>query len=196
MKCLYFLAPTLASTHDVSDDLHEVGVEDFYLHVISRDESGLKKQHIHSSNYLETLDVVRDGFIGAALGFAAGMVGIALLMYFEPFGPDVQVPVWVYAVLVGVATLFGAWEGGLAGIAAENKKLAKFHDDIEAGKYLILVYVRKLQEDTVMKMMKERHPEAQLVGVDSHFINPFSKVSRVSETSQTTDSRGGTLKKA
>jgi hypothetical protein len=195
MKCLYFLAPTLASTHDVSDDLHEVGVEDFYLHVISRDESGLKKQHIHSSNYLETLDVVRDGFIGAALGFAAGMVGIALLMYFDPFAPHAEVPAWVYAVLVGVATLFGAWEGGLAGIASENKKLAKFHDDIEAGKYLILVYVRKRQEDTVMKMMKERHPEAQLVGVDSHFINPFSKVARVSEASQTTDG-GGSLRKA
>jgi hypothetical protein len=196
MKCLYFLAPTLASTQDVSDDLHEVGVEDFYLHVICRDESGLKKQHIHSSNYLETLDVLRDGFIGAALGFAAGMVGIALLMYFDPFAPHVEVPAWVYAVLVGVATLFGAWEGGLTGIASENKKLAKFHDDIEAGKYLILVYVRKVQEDTVMKMMKQRHPEAQLVGVDSHFINPFSNVPRVSETSQTSDSRGGTLKKA
>ena len=87
MKCLYFLAPTLASTHDVSDDLHEVGVEDFYLHVICKDESGLKKQHIHSSNYLETLDVVRDGFIGAALGLAAGLIGVALLMYFDPFGP-------------------------------------------------------------------------------------------------------------
>mgnify|MGYP000276307544 FL=1 len=57
MKCLYFLAPTLASTHDVSADLHAAGVEDFYLHVICKDESGLKKQHIHSSNYLETLDV-------------------------------------------------------------------------------------------------------------------------------------------
>ncbi|MGH8185677.1 MAG: hypothetical protein ACREUC_03875 [Steroidobacteraceae bacterium] len=192
MKCLYFLAPTLASTHDVSDDLHEAGVEDFYLHVISRDESGLKKQHIHSSNYLETLDVVRDGFIGAALGFAVGMVGIALLMYFDPFGADVRVPAWVYAVLVGVATLFGAWEGGLAGIGAENKKLAKFHDDIEAGKYLILVYVRKRQEDTVLKMMKERHPESQLVGVDSRFINPFSRVTRVAEGAQS----GGSLKKA
>lgn len=197
MKCLYFLAPTLASTHDVSEDLHEVGVEDFYLHVISRDESGLKKQHIHSSNYLETLDVVRDGFIGAALGFAVGMVGIALLMYFDPFGADVEVPAWVYAVLVGVATLFGAWEGGLAGIGAENKKLAKFHDDIEAGKYLILVYVRKRQEDIVLKMMKERHPESQLVGVDSHFINPFSKVTRVTESAQTArtaEGSGGTLK--
>lgn len=196
MKCLYFLAPTLASTHDVSDDLHEVGVEDFYLHVISRDESGLKKQHIHSSNYLETLDVVRDGFIGAALGFAAGMVGIALLMYFDPFGPDVEVPAWVLAALVGVATLFGAWEGGLMGIHSENKKLAKFHDDIEAGKYLILVYVRRRQEDTVMKMMKERHPEAQLIGVDSHFINPFSTVARVAESSPSTGTSGGSLKKA
>jgi hypothetical protein len=179
MKCLYYLAPTLASTHDVSDDLHEVGIEDFYLHVITRDESGLKQQHIHSSNYLETLDVIRDGFIGAALGFVFGLIGIALLMYFEPFGAHVQVPTFVYVILVGVATLFGAWEGGLTGIANENKKLARFHDDIEAGKYLILVYVRKQREEAVRKMMSERHPDAELVAVDSHFINPFSDVARL-----------------
>lgn len=183
MKCLYFLAPTLSSTHDVSDDLHQVGIEDFYLHVICRDESGLKKQHIHSSNYLETLDVVRDGFIGAALGFVVGLIGVGLLMYFRPFGATVEVPTFVYAILVGVATLFGAWEGGLIGIATEHKKLAKFHDDIAAGKFLILVYVRKNQEANVRKMMQERHPEAELVGVDTHFVNPFSSVNRVSETS-------------
>ena len=183
MKCIYFLTSTLSSTHDVSDDLHEVGVKDFYLHVISKDECGLKKQHIHSSNYLETLDVVRDGFIGAALGFVAGLVGISLLMYFDPFGPTVEVPNYVYAILVGAATLFGAWSGGLAGVGTENKKLTCFHDDIAAGKYLILVYVRKHQEATVRKMMKERHPEAELVAVDSHFINPFTSVERVTETS-------------
>lgn len=183
MKCIYYLTSTLASTHDVSADLHQVGVKDFYLHVICKDECGLKKQHIHSSNYLETLDVVRDGFIGAALGFLAGLLGVALLMYFRPFGPEVEVPTFVYALLVGAATLFGAWEGGLAGIGAENKKLARFHDDIAAGKYLILVYVRKYQEATVRKMMQERHPDAELVAIDSHFINPFSSVRRVTETS-------------
>jgi hypothetical protein len=182
MKCLYFLAPTLATTQQVSDDLHEVGIEDFYLHVISRDESGLKKQHIHSSNYLETLDVIRDGLIGAALGFLAGLAGVALLMYFEPFEPHAQVPTFVYAILVGVATLFGAWEGGLTGIATENKKLARFHDDIVAGKYLVLVYVRKHLESTVTRMMQERHPEAELVAVDTHFINPFTAPSRISQT--------------
>jgi hypothetical protein len=174
MKCLYYLSTTLASTHDVSEDLHRCGVSDFYLHVISRDESGLKKQQIHSSNYLETLDVIRDGFIGAGLGMVVGMIGIGLLMYFRPFGPDVQVPTFVYALLVGAATLFGAWEGGLMGIASENKKLSRFHDAIAAGKYLILVYVRRHQEDVVRKMMAQRHPDAELVACDTHFINPFS----------------------
>jgi len=89
------------------------------------------------------------------------------------------VPTLVYAVLVGAATLFGAWQGGLTGIATENNKLKKFHDDIAAGKYLILVYVRKAQEATVRKMMAERHADAEMVGVDTHVINPFTSVERV-----------------
>ena len=126
MKCLYYLASTLSSTHDVSDDLHEVGVKDFYLHVISKDESGLKKQHIHSSNYLETLDIVRDGFIGGALGFVVGLIGIGLLDVLRTVRRRVQVPTFVYVMLVGVATLFGAWEGGLTGIAPRTRSSRDF----------------------------------------------------------------------
>jgi len=181
MKCIYFLTPTVASTDQVSADLHAVGVKDFYLHVISRDHAGLKRHQIQSSNYFETLDVVRDGFIGAALGFLVGLAGVGLLLYLKPFGAHV-VPAFVYAILVGVATLFGAWEGGLVGIDSEHKKLAKFHDDLVAGKYLILVYVRKHREEAVRKMMREKHPDAELVAIDSHFVNPFSDVRRVSGT--------------
>src|SRR5690606_18121585 len=101
MKCLYYLSPTLTCTREVSDDLHEIGVKDFYLHVVSQDEAGLKQLHIHSSNWLETLDLMRNGFIGAALGFTIGLSGVGLLMYFQPFGPDVRVPTFVYAALVG-----------------------------------------------------------------------------------------------
>jgi len=180
MKCIYFLTPTLASTHQVSADLHSVGIKDFWLHVICRDECGLKRHQIHSSNYFETLDIVRDGFIGAALGFLIGLAGIGLLMYLKPFG-TYEVPAWVYAILVGAATLFGTWEGGLVGIDSEHKKLAKFHDDLVAGKYLILVYVRKHRESLVRKMMQEKHPDAELVAIDSHFVNPFSNVKKLSE---------------
>jgi hypothetical protein len=173
MKCLYYLAPTLESTHGISDDLHEVGIKDFFVHVISRDEAGLKQQHIHSSNYLETLDVVRDGVIGGVVGFLVGLIGIGLIEYF-----GIEVPSFVYYAIVGVATLFGTWEGGLIGIGNENGKLAKFHDDIEAGKFLILIYALKQQEAAVTRMMRERHPEAEFAGVDSHFVNPFSSPKR------------------
>ena len=181
MKCIYFLTPTIASTDQVSADLHEVGVKDFYLHVVSRDHAGLKRHQIQSSNYFETLDIVRDGFIGATLGLLIGLAGVGLLLYTKPFHDHV-VPTFVYALLVGVATLFGAWEGGLVGIDSEHKKLAKFHDDLVAGKYLVLVYVRKHREPVVLKMMREKHPDAELVAIDSHFVNPFSNVTRVSET--------------
>ena len=60
MNCLYYLAPTLDSTHQVTDDLHTAGVRDFFIHVISKDEHGLGEHHLHSSNYLETLDIVRE----------------------------------------------------------------------------------------------------------------------------------------
>ena len=171
MKCLYYLAPTLERTHQISDDLHAAGVKDFFLHVIAKDESGLTQQHIHSSNYLETLDIVRHGLIGAALGAVGGVLGAGLLKVFEPFGPDV--PGLVYFVIVAVATMFGAWEGGLTGIATENSKIKKFHAAIEAGKYLILIYARKEQEEAASAMMRLRYPEAELGAVDRHFMNPF-----------------------
>jgi hypothetical protein len=158
MKCLYFLAPTLADTHQISDDLHDVGVKDYYLHVISKDEAGLKKQHVHSSNYLETLDLARSGLIGGLVGLVVGIIGVLLLRRFNPIG--VEIPTIVSLALVGVATLFGAWEGGLVGIATENRKIARFHDDIEAGNFLVLIYALKTQEDRVKNMMRERHSEA------------------------------------
>ncbi|MEO7158617.1 MAG: hypothetical protein ABI039_13695 [Vicinamibacterales bacterium] len=176
MKCLYYLAPTLESTRQVTDDLHAAGVKDFFVHVIAKDESGLKHQQIHSSNYLETLDIIRDGFIGAALGVVAGVIGAALLFFFDPFGPGV--PRIVYFMIVVLIILFGAWEGGLTGIATENKKLRKFHREIEAGKYVILIYARKEQGAAVRAMMRAKHPEAELVAVTKHFVNPFSAVRR------------------
>jgi hypothetical protein len=172
VKCLYYTAPTLDSARRIADDLQAVGVQDFFLHVIAKDEAGLEQRNIPAGNYLETLDLVRDGLIGSAIGFCAGLIGAVLLKLFAPFGP--HVPNIVYFATIAAATLFGAWEGGLTGIASENKKLAKFHDDLEAGRCLLLIYALQEQEPAVLRTMRVRHPEAQLAAIDRHFINPFS----------------------
>ncbi len=176
MKCLYYLTSTLDSTHQVSDDLHESGVDDWFIHVVSKDESGLKEEQIHSGNYLEKLDILRSGIIGAVLGFIAGTILMFVLMVSQPFGPDIKTI--VYFAIVFVVTCFGAWSGGLTGIASENKKMAEFRDDLEAGKYLILIYARKKNEDIVKSMMTAKHPEAILVASDASFFNPLTGLKR------------------
>ena len=176
MKCFYYLAPSLNSTQKISDDLHKVGVLDWFLHVIAKDEAGLKREHLHSSNYLETTDIVRDGLIGANLGFIIAVIAAGLVMMIEPFGPET--PKMVYFAVVVVFTMFGAWVGGLTGIDKENKKLKRFHDDIDAGKYLILIYAGKEKEDVIREMMREEHEEARLVAIDRHILNPFRGLRR------------------
>ena len=173
MKCFYYLSPTLADTQHVSDDLHASGVSDWFIHIISKNEAELDRRHLHSSNYLETLDFMREGLIGAAVGFVAGLLLAAGLTVFQPF--EAEIPLVAYAGVVFLLTCFGAWQGGLVGISTENKKLRRFHDDIEAGKYLILVYANKKEEHKVHNMMAKLHPEAKLVGLDSQFYNPFSE---------------------
>jgi len=93
-----------------------------------------------------------------------------------PFGPGV--PNMVYGFVVFVATMFGAWEGGLIGVATENRKLERFHDDLEAGRFLILIYAHRLLEAAVRAMMAEKHREAEFVAVDRYFLNPFSRIIR------------------
>lgn len=176
MKCMYYLAPNLISTHQVSDDLHDVGVDDWNVHVISKDEAGLKKENIHSSNWLETKDLLRDGFIGANIGFIIGVLIAGGLFLFEPFGPNV--PSIAYVFMVAVATGFGAWVGGLTGIDTENLKLRRFRKAIDNREYLILIYARKGEGEKIKKMMRERHPEARHAATDRHFFNPFGRVSR------------------
>ena len=177
MKCIYYLTSTLDSTGKITDDLHEAGIGDWFIHVLSNDEAGLSKKKIHSSNYLEQLDILRFGIIGAIVGFIIGLLAANWLATAEPFGPNV--PGIVYFAITGVLTLFGTWEGGLTGIASENKKIALFHDDIAAGKYLILIYARKDKETVVKTVMGTKHPETEHVAEDEYFYNPFCGLKRI-----------------
>lgn len=177
MKCIYYLSPTLKESEHIAEDLHSVGVSDWYLHIVSKNESGLNQKHLQSANYIETLDLYHSSVVGGVLGLVAGILLVIILQVTGVFSPNV--PWWVNFIVVAVITLFGVWEGGLWGVDTENKKLQPFHDDIEAGKYLILIYTKKEMEDAVRRMMDERHPDAKMVAVDRHFISPFSKLKKV-----------------
>ena len=174
MRCLYFLSPSLVSAHKISDDLHDAGVRDWFVHVVSNDEAGLAREHLHSSNYLETLDIVRESIVGALIGFLSGLVLALIFKVFQPLGQEI--PLLAYTVIVAVVTMFGCWVGGLDGWAHRNRKIERFMPEIEAGKNLILVYATRNQEQVVTEMMSNKHTEAKLMASDSRFLNPFSQL--------------------
>lgn len=176
MKCLYYLTSTLGSSSRIAQDLHQAGIKDWFMHFLSHDDSGLKRERLHASNYLEKLDLLRDGLLGALVGLVIGSVLAMIMAQAQPFGAGF--PQLAYSVVVVLATLFGAWEGGLVGIATENRKIAVFHDDLEAGKYLIMIYARQHMEDPVKSVMAACHPEARLAAVDKLFYNPFTELKR------------------
>lgn len=177
MKCLYYLTKTLHSTRKITTDLHQAGIDDWFIHVLSRDDAGLKKEKIHSSNYLEQLDILRFGIIFAFIGFIVGLIAASLVNYTDLFGPNI--PGFAYTGIIMFFTLFGAWEGGLTGIATENKKIALFHDDLDSGDYLILIYAKKASEELVKKVMESQHPEAEFVAADENFYNPLTGLKRI-----------------
>jgi len=177
MKCFYYLTPTVESTRKITDDLYQSGIDCWFIHILSKGDNGFRKDHTYSSNYLEQLDILRFGIIGAIIGLVVGLIAVSLVNSNNLFGANI--PNIVYYAITVFFTLFGAWEGGLIGINSENKKTAIFNDDLQSGKYLILIYVKNAFENTVKDTMQTQHPETKLVAVDASFYNPLASLERL-----------------
>ncbi len=177
MKCIYYLTPTVKNTEEIASDLKKLGINHWFIHIYSKEESGISRKHAHSANYLERLDILRDGVLGAAIGLAAGLLLALLLKAAGVFGAET--PAMLYVGLVLLTTLFGAWAGGLTGIATDNKKLKQFKADIEQGKTLLILYTPRKYEAMVNRMMATKHPEAVMAAVDEHVFNPLTELHRI-----------------
>lgn len=172
MKRLYYLTDTLDSVSQISEDLHNKGIDNWHLHVLSRNEAGLYHRQIHSSHIFQQNDVIHSGELGAITGGAIGLLSVMIIEFWLPFGEPLPLPLLI--LIAGVFTLFGTWSGGLAGITRENYKVARFHDDLEKGKHLVMVDVSKPQESRIRVHLEKYHPEAVHAGEDSPLVMPFS----------------------
>lgn len=172
MKTMYYLASTLGSVDNIAQDLQKAGVKNWFIHILSNDESGIRKRRLHSSNYLETLDLIRDGLIGGVIGLAIGLIAVSLLIFIKPLG--IELSGLIYFFIVMLLTFFGVWEGGLVGISSRNKKLRQFQKQINNGQHLIIIYTSKKNESRIQYIMGHKYPGVHLAAEDIHFLNPFS----------------------
>ncbi|MFT3931520.1 MAG: hypothetical protein QM709_14610 [Spongiibacteraceae bacterium] len=169
MKRLYYLADNLNTADEVAKALHDEGISDWNFHVLSKDEAGLYTHHLHAANPLHQRDLIRTGERGALLGFLAGMAAAlfsAVLLELSSVHS-----VMVFAIAIVLPTLFGAWLGGLVGLSTENHKIARFHDDIEYGRALLMIDVKPAHEMRVRELMQLF--SVREGGEDTTLILPF-----------------------
>ena len=175
MKRLYFLANKVDDVDRISADLHHHGITDWNFHVISKQTAKLKRHKIHGANLYHELDIIHCGEQGAAIGGLIGALISGGLYYSQFFGENPNLTGLAFIVII--FGFFGAWSGGLAGVARENYKISRFHDALEDGKYLIMVDTSKTEEGFIRQHLNQYYPQVNLAGADSTLTNPFAMTS-------------------
>jgi hypothetical protein len=177
MRRLYYLAGDIDTTRAISDKLHDEGISDWNIHVLAKDAGGLYTHHIHSALPHHHKDLIRTGEIGALYG-AAVLFALAMLGLF--FVGLSWISTWVDVVMLCV---IGAAIGGLVGIRVglnkDSQRLAGFYPEIEIGKYLIMVDVRKEDKPLIRELMNMEFPKVSYHGNESTFVRPFKSGERV-----------------
>lgn len=177
MRRLYYIADDLPTTQALSEALHEAGVTDWHFHVVAKDERGLYRHHIHSATPFQRRDVLHMAARWAIIGMLAGLVpGVAgHLLWTAPWTPSELTAVFG-AVSGGI---LGAICGAVIGCLRENYKLEPYHDEIEAGRLLMMVDVREESRHHVREIMNMGFPRVRFCGKDSTLVNPFKRPRRV-----------------
>ncbi|NQZ11001.1 MAG: hypothetical protein HRT35_27930 [Algicola sp.] len=169
MKRLYFITQSLDSAEKISDDVHNMGVKDWNFHVMSRNEAGLYKRHIHSSNIYHDNNILRQAERGGLIGAFVG----ASMVLVSNFSPSIDFSIFSTLGVIVFLMFIGSWFGGFLGIHQESYKVAKFHDALDLGKFLVMIDVSAKNMHLIEDMMIEKHSEAQHGGVGSTLILPF-----------------------
>ncbi len=169
MKRLFYLVDQMDSVEAISEDLHREGITDWRFHILSRDDAGLFTRRLHSATIFDRTDLARYTERGAIAGslFALTFIGTAQL------SGALALPLAAWIALLLFMTAAGAFLAGFGGIGAENYRIRQFHDAIENGQHLVMVDVRKKDEQRMKELMTERHPEARLQQETSSVNNPF-----------------------
>ena len=177
MKRLYYLTKNVESAETISHHIHDAGITDWNFHVLSKNQSGLYKRHIHSANMIQKTDVVHRIEKGLLRGLVIGL-GLALVLSQIPYHGSILSFGALFAILLA-SILLGGLHGSLSGYQSESYKIKPFHHKIEQGFFLIMIDVPASQVTMVEELMQSKHPEASYCNQDSTIVLPFDKAKEV-----------------
>jgi len=171
MKRLYFIAKDLQTLLQAKAGIEGLNDQDMDLHVWGRNREVLVTHDLRPLDAVSQSDVVHSGEQGALMGCVAGMVLGAILMVAEPFGLETGFLPFVFVTIL--FTLFGSWLGGLVGVSSDNYQLERFHEQVDAGYYIMQLDVAQNALDNTVAHLARQAPELVYSGETDAWDNPL-----------------------
>ncbi|CAA0082726.1 Uncharacterised protein [Zhongshania aliphaticivorans] len=169
MKRFYFLADKLDKLNAVQQDLADNGISKPQIHVLSRDDSGVKKHQLNDVEAVLRKDVVQAMERGALVGLAAAALVLAVGHY---SGAILQVG-WTPFVFLSIVMLgFFTWEGGLFGIQQPHHEFKRFDQALASGRHLLLIDIDDKDHNTLNRVTAY-YPELEFSGTGNGSPNWF-----------------------
>ena len=128
-----FTVPDLPTAYAAIAATRAVGLGDEHLSLIAR--SDIELEEIPDGYKDAATDFMPAAARGAATGGAAGVVAGLVAMAFPPLGVTLA-----GAALLGLGgAAVGGWSSALAGSTVEDPVRRRFHDEIDAGRILLVL---------------------------------------------------------
>ncbi len=162
LKRLYYILPDVPHATHMFHDLLLARVEARHIHVIAKEGTDLGD--LPEAGLNQRTDVLH----GAAQGILyGGLTGGVIGLYVYSFPPEGMAISMVAILMMAVlGAVFGTWAASLIGLNVPNTQLDKFRDDIEAGKVLMMIDVRRADIDNIKRIISKQDPDAVSNGVE------------------------------
>lgn len=164
MRRIYFLAPDIALTKKIVDDLLLARIEEMHIHVLAK--RGTPLEDLPEANLLQKSDfipAVEQGLaLGGSTGILAGLVAVAL----PPASTVIAGGVILATTLASAGV--GAWLGGMIGMNVGNRQTKEFEDAIEAGELLVMADVPRERVGEIEESVKQHLPTVEIEGTEPH----------------------------
>ncbi|CAA0107633.1 Uncharacterised protein [BD1-7 clade bacterium] len=155
MSRQYIISNDLDELEQAQQELIDSGVEATQIEVLSEDDAGVEKHHLHGMPSLAKTDLVWSTIRGSLLGFT----GMAIVLIVAGSFELTSVTGWAPFVLLAIVVLgICSWEGGLWGIHRFNSRYRKFEERIKNGEHVMIVDFAPILANDVQKVVQV-HPK-------------------------------------
>lgn len=175
MRRLYYLTGDVNTATRVSEIMHQKGIHDWNFHIMSKNKTVLKGNRLHRANYImHERDSLRIAERGTLFGLLLGAVLIIYtLMNSSANSSETRLIFLAMAAYTAIVLgVIGGGVGMILGLAFENIKVRRFHEQLEQGQYLLMIDTKKEDVAEIKKTMSS-FKETIEAGEDTTLVVPF-----------------------